>query len=233
MRWLIVNADEFGMGPGINRGILDAYRDGIVTSASLLVDGPWSLEAARMCREARQLSVGLHARLNGLASTPGHGRAARCRAELTRQFTRFKELMGHPPSHLDSHLDTHRDPAVTGVFLELADWWGVPLRGHSPIHHLPKFHGRWGGGSEPERISVSGLLRMLETDVNDGVTELRCHPGHHDPHSTVDYLDEREIELETLCDARVRRAVWSQGIRLASYHDFARAGTLREVARQA
>src|SRR5437879_4472175 len=46
-RYLIVNADDFGRSPGVNRGIMSAYEHGIVTSASLMVRWPAAAEAAK------------------------------------------------------------------------------------------------------------------------------------------------------------------------------------------
>lgn len=231
MRWLIVNADGLGMGPGVNRGILDAHRDGIVTSASLLVDGPWSIEAARLCRDRTGLSVGLHARVSSFGLRPaGGGRVARCRAELSRQFTRFKELMGRVPTHLDSHGNVHDDPALAAVFLELADWWGVPLRGHSPVQHLPRPVGASTGAGHEEPTDVAGLERMLRTEVGEGVTELRVRPAHPDPSLDGAVAEAGAISLRTLCEPQIRRSLWTLGIRLASYHDVARLGLVRELA---
>jgi predicted glycoside hydrolase/deacetylase ChbG (UPF0249 family) len=230
MRWLIVNADDLGMGPGVNRGILEAHQDGIVTSASLLVDGPWSLEAARLCRDLSGLSVGLHARIGAFGAGRSSGAMARCRAELSRQFSRFKELTGRAPTHLDSHFDVHRDPALAGVFLEIADWWGVPLRGHSPVQHLPRPAGASNGVDHVEPIDVAGLERMLDSEVHEGVTELICHPAHPDPAVPPASTEARAVTLRALCDPRIRRALWTCGIRLASYHDLARLGVVREMA---
>ena len=50
MKWLIVTGDDFGASCGINRGILEAHRAGILTSASLLVNRPASAEAAALAR---------------------------------------------------------------------------------------------------------------------------------------------------------------------------------------
>src|ERR671914_186803 len=58
--FLIVNADDFGQSRGINRGVIDAHRHGIVTSASLMVRWPAALEAAAYARAHPELSVGLH-----------------------------------------------------------------------------------------------------------------------------------------------------------------------------
>ncbi len=51
-RYLIVNADDFGLSEGVNRGIIRAHEQGIVTSASLMVRGAAAAEAARYARAA-------------------------------------------------------------------------------------------------------------------------------------------------------------------------------------
>src|SRR5947208_12765584 len=75
MKYLIVNADDFGASHGVNRGILEAHQRGILTSTSLLVHTAWSGEAAEMSRTAPDLSVGLHADLRNelkeTAADPG------------------------------------------------------------------------------------------------------------------------------------------------------------------
>ena len=59
-KYLIVNADDFGQSPGINRGIIEAHEHGIVTSASLMTRWLAAGEAASYAREHPELSVGLH-----------------------------------------------------------------------------------------------------------------------------------------------------------------------------
>ena len=44
MKYLVVNADDFGVCAGVNRGIVEAHRRGIVSSASLMVEMPGSEE---------------------------------------------------------------------------------------------------------------------------------------------------------------------------------------------
>ena len=59
-RLLIVNADDFGLSEGVNRGIIEAHERGIVTSASLMVLKEFAPDAAAYCREHGRLSLGLH-----------------------------------------------------------------------------------------------------------------------------------------------------------------------------
>ena len=211
MKYLIVNGDDFGASRGINRGILEAHRRGILTSASLLVDAPRSEEAARLGQAAPELSVGLHV---DLANRHGD-----CRAELSRQLVRFAELMGRGPTHLDSHHNGHRAAQALPYFLDLARQHGLPLREHSPVRYFSKFYGQRGGERHLEQVSVESLAGMLEMTIDDGITELSCHPGYVDPEFSTGYNAEREAELRTLCDPRIRQTIAQHTVQLISYHN--------------
>ena len=79
MRYLIVNADDFGASHGINRGIVETHQRGILTSTSLLVDTPWSQDAASLAHTAPDLSVGLHVHLRSTAIAAGDRDGDSCR----------------------------------------------------------------------------------------------------------------------------------------------------------
>src|SRR6478609_7078242 len=70
-RYLIVNADDFGMSTGINRAIARSHECGIVTSASLMVRWPAVAEAVAMSRDLPELSLGLHVDLGEWAFRNG------------------------------------------------------------------------------------------------------------------------------------------------------------------
>lgn len=215
MKYLIVNGDDFGASRGINRGILEAHESGILTSASLMVNAPAALEAAAFGRNAPRLSVGLHADLARPDSTE------ESRAQLREQFLRFQELLGRRPTHLDSHHNVHRRPQLLPCFRELAREHGLPLRDHSTVRNFSKFYGQWNGETHLEQISVAHLIRMLEQEIGDGITELSCHPGYMDPDFRTGYGREREAELRTLCDPRPVRMLTELSIQLVSYHALA------------
>src|SRR5438128_1837722 len=122
MKYLIVNGDDFGASHGINRGIVEAHRRGILTSASLMVNMPATEAAVASSRSLPHLSVGLHVDFAGEPgkAVGGTNVAENCRAELYRQVYRFQELVGRLPTHLDSHHNAHRDPQLLPHFLELA-----------------------------------------------------------------------------------------------------------------
>jgi predicted glycoside hydrolase/deacetylase ChbG (UPF0249 family) len=219
MRCIVVNGDDLGASPGVNRGIAEAHRHGVLTSASLLVDMPASAEGAAVAAGMPTLSVGLHARLTepGGRLHTGLADPQRCRETLRDQFRRFVELVGRLPTHLDSHHDVHREPHLLPVFLELAGEHRLPLRGYSPVRHVGSFYGRWDGETHPEQIGVDALIRLVESEAGDGVTEFGCHPGYADEQLISSYRAERETELRSLCDPAVREFLAARRVRLVDF----------------
>src|SRR5262245_61481826 len=221
MRYLIVNGDDFGASAGVNRGILDAHRRGILTSASLMVNMPASEAAASLAREAPELSIGIHVNLTNEGGDPvaDLDDAGGCRAELDRQLARFLELLGRTPTHVDSHHNVHRRPSLRPLFVDLARRHGLPLREHCGARYFSSFYGQWAGETHLEQVSVDTLRRMLQDEIGDGVTELACHPGYVDSEFPSVYSIEREAELRTLCDPAIRATVLELGVRLIGFRD--------------
>lgn len=227
-RCLIVNADDFGRSPGINRGIIRAHENGIVTSASLMVRWPTATEAAEYAAARPALSVGLHVDLGEWTFqdsewlqvyevVPLQDRDAVAR-EVAQQLEGFRRLLGRPPTHLDSHQHVHRDEPVRSILHQMAKNLQVPLRHNdASIRYCGQFYGQNNTGSpNPQAIGVEFLLEILR-DLPRGATELGCHPGEVDDLSAM-YRDERPREIETLCDPRVREFLDVHGIRLRSFH---------------
>lgn len=209
---LVVTADDFGISHGVNRGIVQAHREGILTSTSLMVNRPAGAAAAALARACPALSLGLHLELDAV----GAGDVA---AAIERQLDRFSELVGAPPTHLDSHHDVHRHPRILPHVRDWGERMAVPVRGYSGVRHLSKFYGQWGGETHLEQISVDGLLRLLDAELSSGVTELTCHAGYVDDELVSSYAIEREAELRTLCDPRLRQSLAERSIRLVGFRD--------------
>jgi chitin disaccharide deacetylase len=226
VRYLIVNADDFGYTEGINRGILDAHAKGIVTSASLMVERPAAPHAVALARENPRLALGLHVEVKHWRRSwlPRRGSArssdavkGRATDDLRRQLDRFRRLVGRDPSHLDSHQHRHMAELVRPTFEEVADELSIPLRRLDPsVRFCGEFYGHNGRGQpEHEAISVDALIRLIE-NAEGRVTELCCHPGYA---IGLDdwYRVERELEVRALCDPRVRDALERAGVRLCSF----------------
>jgi predicted glycoside hydrolase/deacetylase ChbG (UPF0249 family) len=223
---LIVNADDFGLSDGVNAGIVRAHREGIVTSASLMVRQPGAEAAVSAARGCPDLSVGLHLDLGEWERRDGgwHRRSARVdesdagavAAEVERQLNTFRALVGRDPTHFDSHQHVHRDEPTRSILSIAALNVGVPLRHYSPIRYYGGFYGQSSDGSPLWDAITPAALAALVSALPDGTTELCCHPGEHfDP--SWDYGVERTIELESLCHPSVRAAVEQSSVRLESF----------------
>jgi chitin disaccharide deacetylase len=216
---LIVNADDLGASVGVNRGIERCHREGIVTSASLMVTGAGADDAAATARANPELAVGLHWDLVGEDEREFDLSDERAvRDEFAAQLERFHELMESAPTHVDSHRHMHLTDALRELVRELVAPLGVPLRGDGRVFFIGGFYAQWEWGvTELEHISVQALQRILREEVGEGWTEISCHPGYITPGYRSTYSSEREAEIRTLTDSRVRVTIAELGITLESY----------------
>jgi chitin disaccharide deacetylase len=151
---LIVNADDLGLHPALDAGILRAHREGIVTSATVLAMGPSAPEAIGQAR-AQGLALGVHLALSTrlpcaapAVEVPSVAPGGRLRAgwadfarawltgrvrreevvqELAAQLERAREL-GADVDHLDAHQHLHLLPGLRGCVEALARREGLPVR---------------------------------------------------------------------------------------------------------
>ena len=228
-KFLIVNADDFGLSPGVNRGIARAHEHGIVTSASLMVRQPGAADAAEYARQSPSLCVGLHLDLGEWVYRNGEWSALyqvvppddadAVRDEAARQLESFVRLLGRPPTHVDSHQHAHRAEPLLSVAHSLAADLGVPLRHFAPgVRYCGDFYGQGGKGEPlPQFITPDALAQIIRS-LPPGVTELACHPGD-DPTLASPYRDERPVEVESLCHPGVRAALDERGVKLVSFRD--------------
>ena len=224
----MVNADDFGLSPGVNRGVLRAHVEGIVTSTSLMVRQPAAAEAVRAANEYPRLSLGLHVDLAEWRYGDGEWRMLYARvdlsdvravaAEVEGQLAAFGALVGRLPTHLDSHQHVHRDEPVRAILADTARVLGIPLRHQPPVHYCGAFYGQGRDGAPMPDAITPGALATVIRRLPAGTTELCCHPAESaDPGWA--YGAERRVELASLCHPAVRRAVNEAGVCLASFAD--------------
>jgi hopanoid biosynthesis associated protein HpnK len=149
---LIVNADDLGWTDGVNRGILDAFRGGIVTSTTLLANGIAFAEAVKAAKSAPGLAVGVHLNLSdgapvadpeavtsllnnqgNFAGGPEGLLLKRARGvivldeveeEWDAQIQKVRDS-GIRPTHLDGHKHVHMLPGLFEIALRLAKKHGI------------------------------------------------------------------------------------------------------------
>lgn len=225
-RRLIVNADDFGQSPGINEGIIRCCENGIVTSASLLVNWPAAPAAAEYARGILSLSVGLHVDLGEWVYRNGEWQAlyqvvpldapSAIEAEVARQLELFRRMMRCDPTHIDSHQHVHWHEPVRTIVASIGHRLGVPCRGlGGEISYHGGFYGQTGKGQPIEgAVSAERLIAILAS-LSHSTTELGCHPGLRGDAPGM-YVAEREAEARALCDASVRAAIDAEAIDLIS-----------------
>lgn len=226
-RFLVVNADDLGLCETVNEGIFVAHRDGIVTSASLMVRQTAAQAAADQALEFTRLAVGLHLDLGQWDYVNGEWiqaysrcdaeSAAGVEAECRAQLDLFRSLLGRDPTHLDSHQHVHNSAPAASVAAALAAELGIPLRGRQ-IRYEGGFYGQDGKGEPyPEAIAPASLIRLVRS-LPAGWTEIGCHPAAGPVPSS--YNGERRVELATLRDPSVRTAISDASVELRSFADF-------------
>jgi chitin disaccharide deacetylase len=201
----LVNADDLGYDPAIDRGILEAHRRGLVTSATAMVETPFAERA--LAGVPATLDLGLHAVVD-----PAAGPAA-VEDALSRQLARFRDLRGAAPTHLDSHKHAHLHPAARAAFAAAARREGIPLRA---LDAGLRAWLRAAGVLTTDAFLGDAALRpcwtrerLLEalTSLPEGVVELMCHPGYAPTHARTSFAAEREVELASLCEPNARAAL--------------------------
>lgn len=214
-RRLIINADDFGLAPGVTEGILEAHTRGVVTSTSLMVDASAAEQAARRGRDHPELSVGLHFVEERGTDLDDPDQAAR---SFSRQLERFRELTGADPTHVDSHHHVHTEGDRMSTFSELVAPLGVPLRGDGRAAYIGGFYAQWEPGvTNLEYVSRSFLLELVRDEALEPFTELACHPARITGDFTSKYLTEREVELRTLTEPGLREEIEALGVKLVNY----------------
>lgn len=194
-RAVIFNADDFGLTPAVNAGIVEAYREGVVRSASLMVTTPGFSDAVRLARAHPGLDLGIHLaltqvqpampphRIRSLAGSDGRfprlpvmirrlvaGRVRRdeVELELRAQIERALET-GMRFSHVDSHHHVHVFDPVASVAGGLALEFGVPF-----IRRSGSFHA--GPSWPPVAVAKRSVLRLAEARTRDAFQRL-SHAG--------------------------------------------------------
>jgi len=204
--FLIINADDLGMSPEINAGILTGMHKGYITDTSLMPNSPCAASAARDLLTLGRDHAGIHIDLAPLFGwRPGgrelYSRSAlmkfleeekflqACAGEIRDQIARFLDFK-LIPTHIDTHHHVHGFPAIFPLLLEMAC-----------EYHIPAMRFSRGGYRLPTRIDIpyepetfSGMELALKekgvffsdhylenasslASVGEGITELVVHPS--------------------------------------------------------
>ena len=240
---IIINADDFGYSKGINYGIFEAHKNGVLTSTTLMTGMPGTEHAAAIMKEIPKMGVGLH--LNTALGKPGNFKRKTLTDEngffikpdkvlelgidynedelydeLKEQFLRFMEITKQKPTHLDSHLfSSDKLEKVKKIALILADEYRIPLRNHETgYYEKVRFinHRDFGG--------IPGLEYVAENFdeiIKNKYVEIMTHPGYVDTYvmKNSSYNMMRAEELDFLTGDRIKELAERNKVELVNYAD--------------
>ena len=237
-RRLIINADDLGYDPAVDAGLLRTMRQGVVTSATLLVNTPFSRAAAEA---AYGLPVGLHLNLaRGRPVSPdfpeeflqegafAESLASRLppwvvEAETKAQLALAEELLGRPVTHLDVHKHLHRQAAVLAGLVAVAAVSRLPVRAlDGPMrrtlqaHGLPRPDSFLGEAGSEAYWTLPRFLAAVQ-GLEPGTSEWMCHPGEPPSQVQSGYAAQRAVELATFTSPEARAALQSAGVELVDF----------------
>ena len=216
--YLIVNADDYGLTPGVSAGIRYAHTHGLVTSTSVLVTQPTIAEEIQMATsETPNLGLGLHLNLTSgkpiqdcrkirtlLNETGNFYRPSELEskleildpsevdAEWQAQLERFQNLVNSSPDHIDSHhYISYRTPWLFQIMIKLAADIRCPVR--MPFSYLATTR----MGEMPFRTTGSMIIQAPRILRRYQVSSsAHCITAFYGPHATDKALRNILLRLE-------------------------------------
>lgn len=186
MKQLIITSDDFGLSPGVNRAVEQAWRDGLLTCASIMPGAAAFDEAVEISRRNPGLQVGLHLTLvqgrgvlppdsiPGLVDHDGNftdnpvaagmryffdrGLFCQLKREIEAQIVRVLDA-GIPLTHIDGHLNIHLHPTIFSILAGLMPRYGISSfrLSRERLGHNLKFDKERRFGKTVERVIFGSL----------------------------------------------------------------------------
>ncbi|WP_440894707.1 carbohydrate deacetylase [Amphibacillus sp. Q70] len=240
-RKVIINADDFGLTPGVTCGILYAHQKGVVSSTTAMVNTPFAKQSLDEAKKYPKLGIGLHwvldagqpvfSNRSSLTDNLGNflkgellmksAKKQDLKNELEAQLELINEWYGSI-THIDSHHHLHlHNPSAMEVVLEVAARDQIPIRTYSQMEVKEKvvsadfFYDHF---YNEENVSKENFLNIL-SNLKSGITEIMCHPAFLDLwlKDISSYTDTRMKELEILTAKEIKDLIMEQAIEIIHY----------------
>lgn len=228
---LILNADDFGLSPSVNKGIVECYNSGLISSTTMMMNTPYTDEAISLAKENNIKNIGIHLNLTyGKSVLPAsevpslvdergvfhyvcmlgyYTQYLDAKKELRAQIEKFL-ASGLKPTHLDHHHYFNEIPNILKAYLELAKEYNLPVRGMDEnARNLAREMGlkttdefSFAFHGNGVDISTFDVLKSLFWD-KDISLEILTHAGYIDDYtrSQTNYM-QRELEIAVLKEAK-------------------------------
>jgi predicted glycoside hydrolase/deacetylase ChbG (UPF0249 family) len=240
---IIFNADDFGYSKGINYGIFECCKNGVVRSATVMANMPDFANGVELAKALPSLKIGVHFNISGGKSLGTGYRTitnesgeffnhaflhenienldlSEIENEFNLQIEKVQQA-GISPSHFDGHHHLHSAGGVLEITLSLAKKHNVPVRLGNETSVPREFSGvkrvplvtSFFG----ENATLSHMEKILQVCTAD--TEIMCHPGFNDTflQSTSGYNVQRVTEMEFLTSPALAALLEKYGHSPASF----------------
>ncbi|MEI5993699.1 chitin disaccharide deacetylase [Candidatus Enterococcus mansonii] len=195
---VIINSDDFGYSRGVNYGIIDAYREGILTSTTIMANMPGFEHGVKLKKEFPDLGVGVHLTLtcgkpilNNVTTLIDENHAFKKLAFYEQPFqidldelyqewnAQIQKVFraGIIPTHLDSHHHTHTFGQNQEVVIALAKKYDLPVRGNferkAEVRHVANFERFFDdvGVEDPKKRQISQSLDSYLAELMERLKE--------------------------------------------------------------
>lgn len=244
---LIINADDFGISKAINLGIIEGFKNGVVTSTSLMCNMESAKHAVNLAKENPKLGVGIH-----LVLTAGRpiSQDVKTLVDENGQFLKYDQLIknknidindiekefrcqfnkffsfGIMPTHIDTHHHIHSTDKVFNIVYKLAKEYALPVRyietiGKEKYKDIKTTSIFINNFYDYSMINSETLKKLCEDNLNIESLEVMCHPGYidFDIINSSSYVNQRAVELNTLIQKDVIEFINDRNINLVTYRD--------------
>ena len=256
---IIFNADDIGYSEAVTLGIIKSYQDGVICSTTMMSNMPAAVLAAKLLKENPGLYCGLHANIvigtpvsdpksipslvdeNGKFNVKKRIQAGlkleleEIKHEIIAQVERFKELMGHYPTHIEGHAVF--DPNLQIAIYEVATELGVHYTDSKRQLVNGKFeifydthHSGWEVPVSPkvayyqDNVSLDYWLEDRAELLKEDLVEIHSHPGYIDQEllDWSSYNITRAKEVQIACDPRLKKWAEENGVEFINFEDIRR-----------
>ena len=233
---VIVNADDFGLTQGGNEAIVKCFKEGILTSTTLMATTLFTKDAIQKAKENPDLGVGVHMVLTTLKPILNthtnivdengdfHWKMETIDEtidldEVYREWdAQIASIAKHIDiTHLDSHHHVHLNPYLDGVVQKLSEKYQVPYRSEKTSLPNEVFVD---GGFYKDGATEEYLINLFENKEHE-VVDIMTHPAYVDDYlmSISSYATWREDELKILSNPKLKQKAINMGIELISYRE--------------